>query len=49
MDLILKLFFLQFINSKVLKKKANADLLQTGMSAFGTPRDVRGEYVRRLW
>ncbi|VDK80385.1 unnamed protein product [Litomosoides sigmodontis] len=22
---------------------------QTGMSAFGTPRDVRGEYVRRLW
>ncbi|VDM16361.1 unnamed protein product, partial [Wuchereria bancrofti] len=21
----------------------------TGMSAFGTPRDVRGEYVRRLW
>jgi hypothetical protein len=22
---------------------------QTGMSAFGTPRDVRGEYVRRMW
>lgn len=22
---------------------------QTGMSAFGTPRDVRGEYIRRLW
>jgi len=22
---------------------------QTGMSAFGTARDVRGEYVRRLW
>ncbi|GMT10192.1 hypothetical protein PFISCL1PPCAC_1489, partial [Pristionchus fissidentatus] len=22
---------------------------QVGMSAFGTPRDVRGEYVRRLW
>lgn len=22
---------------------------QCGMSAFGTPRDVRGEYVRRLW
>ncbi|VDL72729.1 unnamed protein product [Nippostrongylus brasiliensis] len=22
---------------------------QTGMGAFGTPRDVRGEYVRRMW
>uniref|UniRef100_A0A915BT21 Calponin n=3 Tax=Ascarididae TaxID=6250 RepID=A0A915BT21_PARUN len=22
---------------------------QTGMSAFGTPRDVRGEYIRRMW
>ncbi|VDP18160.1 unnamed protein product, partial [Onchocerca flexuosa] len=22
---------------------------QTGMSAFGTPRDVHGEYVRRMW
>uniref|UniRef100_A0A915DB42 Calponin n=1 Tax=Ditylenchus dipsaci TaxID=166011 RepID=A0A915DB42_9BILA len=22
---------------------------QTGMSAFGTARDVRGEYVRRMW
>ncbi|CAD6196435.1 unnamed protein product [Caenorhabditis auriculariae] len=22
---------------------------QTGMTAFGTPRDVRGEYVRRMW
>uniref|UniRef100_A0A0K0DVS8 Calponin homolog OV9M n=1 Tax=Strongyloides stercoralis TaxID=6248 RepID=A0A0K0DVS8_STRER len=22
---------------------------QCGMGAFGTPRDVRGEYVRRLW
>ncbi|CAD5223848.1 unnamed protein product [Bursaphelenchus okinawaensis] len=22
---------------------------QTGMTSFGTPRDVRGEYVRRMW
>ncbi|KAI6184978.1 hypothetical protein M3Y97_00654900 [Aphelenchoides bicaudatus] len=22
---------------------------QVGMTAFGTPRDVRGEYVRRMW
>jgi len=22
---------------------------QVGMTCFGTPRDVRGEYVRRLW
>ncbi|KJH48230.1 calponin family repeat-containing domain protein [Dictyocaulus viviparus] len=22
---------------------------QTGMGAFGTPRDVRGEYIRRMW
>jgi len=22
---------------------------QTGMTSFGTPRDVKGEYVRRLW